>query len=146
MCVGAQYSKSYLLKTTKDPVPRWPSLACLPLPGSCVRGPEHVHLRHLRRLLLQPQVPGGAPGDPVTQVDSLSPQPLFEVNEILKFYNLHKNFSRISAGQPDMEDSHTVFFIQTTLLCKDKIRGWCPSIRWRAAVHIWGMGMAAADR
>ena len=32
MCVCAQYSKSYILKTTKDPVPRCPSLACLPLP------------------------------------------------------------------------------------------------------------------
>ena len=63
MCVSTQYSKSYLLKTT-NPVPRCPSLACLPLLEAmrCVRGPELVHLRHLRRSLLQPQVPGGASG------------------------------------------------------------------------------------
>ena len=36
-----------------------------------VRAPELVHLRHLRRPLLLPQVPGGAPGDPVPQVDSV---------------------------------------------------------------------------
>ena len=36
-----------------------------------VRVPELVHLRHLRRPLLLPQVPGGAPGDPVPQVDSV---------------------------------------------------------------------------
>ena len=132
MCVSTQYSKSYLLKTT-NPVPRCPSLACLPLLEAmrCVRGPELVHLRHLRRSLLQPQEPGGASGDPVTQVDSLCLQPIFEVNEILKFYNLHKNFSRISAGQPDMKDSDTVLFSQNPLLCKDKIRGSCPSIRPR---------------
>ena len=61
MCVCAQYSKSYILKTTKDPVPRCPSLRLPPPPPQavrCVRGPALVHLRHLRRSLLQPQVPG----------------------------------------------------------------------------------------
>ena len=36
-----------------------------------VRVPELLHLRHLRRPLLLPQVSGGSPGDQVPQVDSV---------------------------------------------------------------------------
>ena len=125
MCVSTQYSKSYLLKTT-NPVPRCPSLACLPLLEAmrCVRGPELVHLRHLRRSLLQPQVPGGASG-----VCAFS---LF--SRWMKYLN-STIFIRILAGSPQDNRIWKIptqfFFSQNPLLCKDKIRGSCPSIRPR---------------